>query len=106
MPTTNYALRTMASKMPMQISGNQMSTQHNLAEQQPISERPLAWPDALLALLVGGLSLALYIRTLVPFVLVGDSAEFQVLAYQVGIAHTPGYPVYLLLAKLSTFLPI
>ena len=79
-----------------------MPTQHNLAEQQPVSERLLAWPDALLALLIGGLSLALYARTLVPFVLGGDSAEFQVLAYQVGIAHTLGYPVYILLAKLFT----
>jgi hypothetical protein len=83
-----------------------MPIQHNLPEQQPRSERLLTWPDALLALLVGGLSLALYVRTLVPFALIGDSAEFQVLAYQVGIAHTPGYPVYLLLAKLWTFLPI
>jgi len=38
-------------------------------------------------------------------VLPSDSAEFQVLAEQLGIAHCPGYPVYLLLAKLFTFLP-
>jgi Protein of unknown function (DUF2723) len=62
--------------------------------------------DALLALLVGGASLALYVRTLAPSVLAGDSAEFQVLAYQLGIAHTPGYPVYMLLANLFTLLPI
>jgi hypothetical protein len=75
-------------------------------EQPSASARPLAWFDALLALLVGGLSLALYARTLAPVVLVSDSAEFQVLAYQLGMAHTPGYPVYLLLAKLFTLLPI
>lgn len=51
-------------------------------------------------------SLGLYIRTLAPGVLPGDSAEFQVLAYQLGIAHCPGYPIYLLLAKLFTLLPI
>ncbi|MCX7669821.1 MAG: DUF2723 domain-containing protein, partial [Anaerolineae bacterium] len=45
-------------------------------------------------------SLALYVRTLVPWVLPGDSGEFQVLLYQVGIAHTTGYPVYMLLGKL------
>jgi hypothetical protein len=71
-----------------------------------VPEQPLTRFDALLALLVGGLSLALYIRTLAPSVLTGDSAEFQVLAYQVGIAHTPGYPVYILLAKLFTLLPV
>jgi hypothetical protein len=75
-------------------------------EQRTTPAHPLIWVDALLALLAGGLSLALYVRTLVPFPLVGDSAEFQVLAYQVGIAHTPGYPVYLLLAKLFTFLAV
>ena len=51
------------------------------------------------------LSLGLYIRTLAPGVLPGDSAEFQVLAHQLGIAHCPGYPIYLLLAKLFTLLP-
>src|SRR5262245_4457677 len=71
-----------------------------------VPEQPLTRLDALLALLVGGLSLALYTRTLAPSVLTSDSAEFQVLAYQVGIAHTPGYPVYMLLAKLFTLLPI
>jgi hypothetical protein len=75
-------------------------------EQRTTPEHLLTWVDAVLALLAGGLSLALYVRTLVPFPLVDDSAEFEVLAYQVGIAHTPGYPVYLLLAKLFTFLPV
>jgi len=51
-------------------------------------------------------SLGLYIRTLAPGILPGDSAEFQVLAYQLGIAHCPGYPIYLLLAKIFTFLPV
>ncbi len=71
-----------------------------------VPDQPLTRLDALLALLVGGLSLALYARTLAPSVLTGDSAEFQVLAHEVGIAHTPGYPVYMLLAKLFTLLPL
>jgi hypothetical protein len=75
-------------------------------DQAQASEHSLTWLDALLALAAGGVSLVLYARTLVPFVLGGDSAEFQVLAYQLGIAHTPGYPIYLLLAKLFTLLPI
>jgi hypothetical protein len=83
-----------------------------LSVSQPASAQPQAseysptWFDALLALVAGGASLALYARTLAPFVLGGDSAEFQVLAYQLGIAHTPGYPIYLLLAKLFTLLSI
>jgi hypothetical protein len=55
---------------------------------------------------MGITSLILYVRTLAPGVLPGDSGEFQVLAYQLGIAHCPGYPVYLLMAKLVTFLPV
>jgi hypothetical protein len=60
-----------------------MSSISQTAPDQPLaSEYALTWLDALLALLLGGLSLALYVRTLAPFVLGGDSAEFQVLAYQ------------------------
>jgi hypothetical protein len=39
-------------------------------------------------------------------VLYGDSAEFQTLAYTLGITHSTGYPIYLLLARLLGFLPI
>lgn len=56
--------------------------------------------DLLLGVTLGLLSLTLYVRTLVPWLLPGDSGEFQVLAHQVGIAHTTGYPVYILLGKL------
>ena len=62
--------------------------------------------DALLGLLSCLTSLAIYAKTVYPGVLPGDSGEFQVLAYQLGMAHTTGYPVYLLLAKLFTFLPV
>lgn len=63
--------------------------------------------DVILATLAGILALALYARTLAPGVLPGDSGEFQVLAYQVGIAHNTGYPVYMLMAKLFiTLVPL
>src|SRR4030095_4765826 len=48
----------------------------------------------------------LYIRTLAPSLLYGDSAEFQTIAYTLGIGHPTGYPVYILLAKLFTFIPV
>ena len=68
--------------------------------EQKRSLRLFTRADAGLALLMGALALGLYVRTLVPWVLPGDSGEFQVLAYEVGTAHTTGYPVYLLLARL------
>lgn len=51
-------------------------------------------------------SLILYIRTLVPGLIPNDSAEFQTLAYTLDHAHTTGYEVYLILARLFIFLPI
>lgn len=62
--------------------------------------------DTLLAAVVGLLSLALYVHTLVPGLLPGDSGEFQTMAILLGHTHPTGYPVYLALAKLLTLLPI
>ncbi|MFN2283279.1 MAG: DUF2723 domain-containing protein, partial [Anaerolineae bacterium] len=62
--------------------------------------------DYFLALLIGVLALALYVRTLAPDILYSDSAEFQTLAYTLGTTHSTGYPIYLLFARLVGFLPI
>jgi Protein of unknown function (DUF2723) len=62
--------------------------------------------DILAAGLVGAGALAVYVRTLAPDILYGDSAEIQTLAYTLGITHTTGYPTFLLLVKLFMFLPI
>ncbi len=62
--------------------------------------------DAGIAISIFVASLALYVRTLAPSLLYGDSAEFQTIAYTVGMGHPTGYPVYVLLAKLFTFLPV
>lgn len=60
--------------------------------------------DVLIAFGLGILSFSLYVRTLVPELLPGDSGEFQTLAYTMGHAHTTGYEVYTVLAKLFTLL--
>lgn len=62
--------------------------------------------DLLVALGVVGAALFLYIRTLAPGLLPGDSGEFQTLAYLLGDTHPTGYAVYLLLAKPFTWLPV
>ena len=51
-------------------------------------------------------SFLLYVRTLAPSLLYGDSAEFQTIAYTLGIGHPSGYPVYILFARLFTLMPI
>lgn len=62
--------------------------------------------DSVTALLLMLASFMLYLRTLAPSLLYGDSAEFQTIAYTLGIGHPTGYPVYILLAKLFTFIPV
>ncbi len=62
--------------------------------------------DAGVALSIFIASLALYVRTLAPSLLYGDSAEFQTIAYTLGMGHPTGYPVYILLAKIFTFIPV
>jgi hypothetical protein len=51
-------------------------------------------------------AMALYLRTLATMVLLGDSGEYQVLGATLGLAHSTGYSIYILLAKLVTALPI
>ncbi len=51
-------------------------------------------------------TLGVYLRTLGRSVGRADTFEFQVVAYRLGIAHPTGYPLYLLLGKLFTFLPV
>ncbi len=62
--------------------------------------------DIFIALLIGIGALGIYLRTLAPDILYGDSAEFQTLAYTLGVAHPTGYPIYIHLARLLGYLPI
>lgn len=48
----------------------------------------------------------IYISTLAPTVLGMDSAELVTGAYSLGIVHPTGYPLYLILGKLFTYIPI
>jgi Protein of unknown function (DUF2723) len=61
--------------------------------------------DSALVLLLFVASFMLYIRTLAPSLLYGDSAEFQTIAFTLGIGHPTGYPIYVLIAKLFNFIP-
>ncbi len=50
-------------------------------------------------------SFALYLITLAPTVTLVDSGELILAAQTLGVAHPPGFPLYVLLAHLATFLP-
>ncbi|MBI3836956.1 MAG: DUF2723 domain-containing protein [Planctomycetia bacterium] len=48
-----------------------------------------------------------YVRTACPTVFVGDSGELAAAVHTLGVAHPPGYPLYVLLGKLfSLVVPI
>lgn len=51
-------------------------------------------------------SLILYACTLAPTVTLVDSGEVIVAARNLGVAHPPGFPLYVLLAHLATLVPI
>ncbi len=57
-------------------------------------------------MLVSFAALALYARTLAPTVTLVDSGELILAAYSLGIAHPPGFPLYVVLAHLATLLPV
>jgi 4-amino-4-deoxy-L-arabinose transferase-like glycosyltransferase len=44
----------------------------------------------------------LYLITLIPSVLPADNGEFQLVAWKLGIAHPPGYPLYTIVGFLFT----
>lgn len=58
------------------------------------------------AALCFSLPFAFYSITLCPTLPAGDSGELITVAYTLGVAHPPGYPLYTLLGKLFTFLPM
>ena len=64
----------------------------------------ITFVDALIALIASVFAVLLYLRTLAPGILGGDSGEFQFAAWLGGFAHPTGYPLYLLLGWLWTHL--
>jgi hypothetical protein len=71
-------------------------------------ERLIRRRDFLLGTVIFVSALALYWRTLAPSVatIFDDSLEFQLVCPTLGIAHPTGYPLYTLLGKFFTLLPI
>jgi hypothetical protein len=51
------------------------------------------------------LALIVFVATTCRTVPGGDSGELITVAYNLGVAHPPGYPLYSLIAHLSTYLP-
>lgn len=65
------------------------------------SNRPVMLGAAIVFLIL----FTLYLDTLAPTVLTFDSATLQTRAYVLGIGYPTGYPTYIMLGKLFTYLP-
>jgi hypothetical protein len=50
--------------------------------------------------------LILYVSTLAPTVTFEDSGEFATAAYVLGVPHPPGYPVFCMVGKIFTLMPL
>jgi hypothetical protein len=61
---------------------------------------------SLLGALAVGLPLLVMLPDISPYVGRADTFEFQVVAPRLGIAHPSGYPLYILIGKLFSLLPI
>jgi hypothetical protein len=63
--------------------------------------------DAMLAALVGLIAFAAYLATLYPGLTgVGDAAKFSFVGPVLGTPHAPGYPLYLIVSHLFSYLPV
>ena len=75
-------------------------------EKSPEHPSRFSRTDILISVLIGVAALALYIRTLAPSLLWGDSAEFQTLSYTLGMTHPSGYMTQIIFGKLFTYIPV
>jgi len=50
--------------------------------------------------------MALYVKNMLPTVGYHDTGNFQFTAYTLGIPHPTGYPLYMILGKIFTYLPV
>jgi hypothetical protein len=51
------------------------------------------------------IALGVFIMTVPPTIYLGDSGEIAAAAYTLGICHPPGYPVFMLMEKIFSFIP-
>ncbi len=73
----------------------------------PVAERavPPSLGERLAPVFVFAVSMALYLRTLLPGMAFDDWGEMQTVPHVLGIAHPTGYPTYILTAWLFELLP-
>ncbi|MEL6179612.1 MAG: DUF2723 domain-containing protein, partial [Myxococcota bacterium] len=73
----------------------------------PTAEHETTWPSSVswLELLLVCVVAVVYLATASPWVLGGDNGEFSAIGAMGGVAHPPGYPLYTLYLRLTSWLP-
>ncbi len=77
---------------------------------EPAIEEPARYPPHKAAMLASALGVSFFVNfffyliTLAPTVTFEDSGEFISAAYNLGIPHEPGYPLFNILARFFTLL--
>ena len=71
-----------------------------------ISIQSLINPDLLISFLLFILTFIVYLEHLASTIFTGDSADATIASYVLGIPHPPGFPVYIWIGHLFTFIPI
>ncbi len=82
-----------------------MTSEHAVTTEAPTRPHPSARTRGVLFGAVFLSAIAVYLTGLSPTVQWGDPAEMATGAFTLGIVHPTGYPLYMLLGKLFTFLP-
>ncbi len=59
-----------------------------------------------IAAVVGGVVFALYLITLAPTTAMWDASEYITAAYTLGIPHPPGNPLFVLLGRVASLVPV
>lgn len=74
----------------------------------PNGYRPykIKWFDITTAIVLLLIAFIAYVKTLTPSVCAGDSGELTTAVYNMGACHPPGYPLYGIMGKLFTFIPV
>ncbi|MEO7455903.1 MAG: DUF2723 domain-containing protein [Gemmatimonadaceae bacterium] len=65
-----------------------------------------AEPSYGIAAIVGAVVLALYVATLAPTTGMWDASEYITAAYTLGIPHPPGNPLFVLLGRVASLVPV
>jgi hypothetical protein len=89
---------------PEREEPNPLSTASSVAGARRLASR--IGPAGIAAIAVFVASLLIYLRTLLPGPSFGDWAEMQFIPAQLGIPHPTGYPLYVLIGKAFSLLPI